>query len=71
MAIYIGGTTGNNQFDDYEEGAWTPVLQAYDHSSAPGGWSNVTFDELRRVFEDQIWCHLSLNLSSDILFINF
>ena len=45
MSIYIGGTTGNNEFDDYEEGSWTPVLQAYDHSSAPGGWSNVTFDE--------------------------
>ena len=40
MAIYIGGTGSANQLDDYEEGAWTPVLQAYDGST----WQNVTYD---------------------------
>ena len=41
MSIYIGGTTSNNEFDDYEEGAWTPVLQAYTGTQ----WDNITYDE--------------------------
>ena len=40
MAIYIGGTGSANQLDDYEEGSWTPVLQAFNGSS----WVNVTYD---------------------------
>ena len=43
MAIYIGGTGSANQFDDYEEGSWTPVLQAYNGSS----WVDVTYDNNR------------------------
>ena len=35
--IYIGGETSSNLLDDYEEGAWTPTLEATD-----GAFTSVT-----------------------------
>ena len=43
MAIYIGGTGSANKFEDYEEGSWTPVLQAYDYNNS-NTWTDVTYD---------------------------
>ncbi len=40
--IYIGGETSSNLLDDYEEGAWTPTLEATD-----GAFTSVTYDTLR------------------------
>ena len=42
MAIYIGGTGGANKFDDYEEGTWTPQLQAHTGGSLVGGSGRYT-----------------------------
>ena len=40
MSIFLGGTGSANELEDYEEGGWTPVLQAFNGSS----WGNVTYD---------------------------
>ena len=40
MSIYVGGTGTSNQLDDYEEGVWTPVLEAYTGTQ----WDPVTYD---------------------------
>ena len=39
MAIYIGGTTDANKFEDYEEGTWTPNPHGY----WSGGWRQATY----------------------------
>jgi len=44
MAVFVGGTTAANQFDDYEEGQWTPVLQAFDVGSS-NTWTDATYDD--------------------------
>ena len=46
MAVYVGGTGSANQLDDYEEGNWTPVLQAYDYNNS-NDWTNVSYDNNR------------------------
>ncbi len=43
MGIYIGGTGSVNHLDDYEEGGWTPVLEAYDYNNS-NTWTSVSFD---------------------------
>ncbi len=40
MSIFIGGTGSANELDDYEEGVWTPVFQAYTGTQ----WDNLTYD---------------------------
>jgi len=40
MGLYVGGTSSANLLDDYEEGTWTPVFQAYTGTQ----WDNVTYD---------------------------
>ena len=41
-SIFIGGTGSANEFDDYEEGTWTPVLMFYNIYTS--SWQNVTMD---------------------------
>jgi len=38
---FNGDTAAANALDDYEEGTWTPVFQAYQS----GSWTSVTFDD--------------------------
>ena len=43
MSIFLGGTGSANELDDYEEGSWTPILQAYDVDNS-NTWTNATYD---------------------------
>ena len=40
LGTAVTSKASSNTLDDYEEGVWTPVLQAFDGSA----WQNVTYD---------------------------
>jgi hypothetical protein len=40
--IYLGGTSGSNLLDDYEEGSWTPVMRDATSGGNVAGASNLS-----------------------------
>ncbi|MDA8978737.1 hypothetical protein N9H13_01585, partial [bacterium] len=55
--IYIGGTGGANRFDDYEEGAWTPVIGGgtYTYSYRRGHYVKIG---------NMVYAHVGLKINT-------
>ena len=60
--VYVGGTGSANKLDDYEEGTWTPVLEAATTNPTPSAPTvvNATYTKIGRTVHIQAYITVTL-----------
>jgi hypothetical protein len=59
MSIYIGGTSSAHEFDDYEEGTWTPGLDGATYGGNSYGYNTRTGNYIK--IGRMVQCNFYLN----------